>query len=454
MRESGGMSNKMAANELSPIVPLFLVQMLMVQMLGIAVGVTAIYFLPLSISTLIMAIVYALICGFEYRNRVYSPISITLLILNVALFSSVEFLDDSGYLVFAPALFLGTLFLVGLICLLIGRPATACYGGDYGVQALHWRTSILWVAVHAIGALLSLVVIRHPEFYWIVPIPTFLGVLLTIWLQLVDMGPAWRRKLSFESGAFQFKQIPADPISLLPFYRHLLREMLPSIRLANRSARQGLDELVKREMENESVYWERMAFFAAYHNGEIVGTISCISDGSTPLPTEIGNSTPIRLDALRKYGKIADISNLSISRKFRFGQDVITGLICAAIEYALEKDTSFLVTMSVQDSVPLYRKIGFQQLVESGAILDSLRVPVAMLGFNLARRVLCEVEENELAAKLQHSMAPYICERYFKRQALRAAFCRKQAWRLSDEEFAASVCYENTLNSAIPLGAN
>ena len=417
-------------------VPYFRAQLLLVQMATVAVATLTMYLLPFFLGTGLLTALYGAIVWLEHRRGVYSPISLALLLLSATLLLNHGTLEQSGYAIYAPVMFFGVLFVVGGALLLLRRPATTFHGGKFGLSALHWRTSALWVGIYAICAGMSWVVAgHHPELFWMPPLLAIGGVALTLRLQLVDMGAAWRRPRSFTRGEFSFHQVPSDREHLLPFYRHFVREAMPAVRLGVGPRDESFERVLDIKMANDEPGWPGVAFFMAYRGETVVGTISCVADRSgRDLPFEKEHSSPISLTRLRDYGRVVEVGRFSIAKDHRCGQDVIQGLFRCATEYALEHDAAFLVAQSYQAALPIYRKIGFTALSDQVVHQNGIGVGVVLAAFNLARRAICEVDAQQLAERMRGNMNAYLAERYVKRQALRGVFRQAQAWRLSDAD--------------------
>lgn len=419
-----------------PIVTFYRVRMMLAQMVMVVLATAFMLFLPLQISAGGLTLIYGAMIWGERHLGVTSPISIALLFASLAIFASQTLFGMEEYALYVSPFFFGVLFAVSAILLLARRPATLFYGGAQGVIELHWRTSSVWVVVYALGLGLGLVLPYYPEGYWLMPLLPLAGVGITLWLQFVDMGAAWRRPRSFNQGNYRLEQLPSTREGLRGFYEHFIREAMPSIRQGSRQEHDAYEDLVALKMESDAGSWSRILFFAAYADGEMIGTISCmLKTSSGTLGFETGHSNPLSLTKLQKYGKVIEVGRFSIAPKHRFGQDVIQGLMRCAIEYAFETDAAFLVAQSYLSAFPIYQKIGFQKVDDRVSHQLGLGVAIYPVFFNLARRVTCESPAG-VTNRLSSVLSPYRAERYFKRQSLRSLFVRKPAWALSDREIA------------------
>jgi hypothetical protein len=308
------------------------------------------------------------------------------------------------------------------------------------------------VLCYCIGIAVSAFIIFYPQYFWLLPLVPIVGVCVTLWLQLVDMGPAWRRPKAFTFGQFEFCQLSQKDNALIPFYEHFIREALPSIRQGIRPGDDSFDALVKLKMECDQGSWGETLFFTASVDGEVIGTISCmLKTSSNSLGFESGHSRQLDLTALRRFGKVVEVGRFSISPKHRFGQDVIQGLLRCAVEYAFETDAAFLVSQSYLSACPIYQKIGFRKLDETISYQKVLGVAIYPMVFNLARRVVCE-SHSEVTNRLSDVLSPYRGERYFKRKSIAAMFRQMPAWALTDEKIAALISESPQSRSDLNVG--
>jgi predicted GNAT family N-acyltransferase len=426
--------------KLRPTESFYRVRLLFLQLATMVLATAIMYLLPLSVSFYFLVLLYGFVICTERRFKVWSPISLALFMVSIALCVGQSTLDEAGYEIYSPVILFGILFLVGAALLMLGRPATSFYGGELGLPELHWKTSMLWVGLYASAGFAGWMMVRYPFFYWLLPALMLAGAVVTLKWQLFDMGSAWRRSVFFTLGRYQFVQIANDSPQLLLFYEHFVREAMPAIKAGIGPKNLSCEQLVDLKMAEDAAGLNQTTFFLAFQDTKVVGTISCMTDGASKrLSFENGHSSPIDLQQLRNYGRVVEIGRFSISKDHRLGQDVIQGLMRCAVEFSLEKDASFLVTQSYLAARPIYRKIGFQALDEKIVHQRGIGTAVQLLFFNLTRRLICDDELKPVAGKLQSILSPYLAERYFKRQALRALFYPRQAWQLSDSALSALV---------------
>lgn len=421
------------AASLRPDPQFFRVQLLLVQMAAIVAVTSMMYVLPFSLSIVLLVMIYGGIVTMELWRGVRSPVSITLLFISIVFLGLGRVFTDELLQTIFPVVLFFSLCAVSAGFLAAGRPVTSFYGSKDAFLTLHWRTSALWLVVYAASLLGAWISLSSPALFWLVPCVSGVGVALTFWWQLVDMGPAWRRARCFYVGNYRFEQVTANQQNLLPFYRHFLREALPAVRQGTDDPTLSGEALLERAMTLYADSWHKATFFLAWQDNEVVGTIYCVAGNHLPLGFEDAYAPPFSLQTLRQYGRVVDINFFSIAKQHRFGQDLIQGLLRCAIEFAMENDACFLITQAYESALPVYKKIGFITLSDQ-IVQTRLGVPAALIGYNLARRAVCKTEQQEVSSKLQEVMSPYVMERYFKRQVIRTLLGRKQAWQLSDQD--------------------
>jgi len=199
----------------------------MAAVLGVVV---AMYLMPLEISAPLLGTMYAVMVWRESRYGIHSPISITLLVLYIGLAVASGTMTGHGYAPAAPILVFATLFLLTGTLLLLGRPVTTFHASEYGTPALHWMTSILWTCIYGVGAVLGWIALGRLELYFLPPVFVGAGIVLTLYLHLIDMGRSGRRRPEFSVGQTVFRQLRNDEQHLRPYYEHFVREALPSLR--------------------------------------------------------------------------------------------------------------------------------------------------------------------------------------------------------------------------------
>jgi hypothetical protein len=428
------------------------VRMMLVQMGMVVLTMFVMLLIPMPYSLALLSLLYWAVVALERRMGVISPISHALLLACLVLFLAHVSFETESWEPYVPGILFSVLALVGGVCLLRRCPATLCYGGQHGALALHWRTSSLWFGIYCLGMFFSGLIVHHPQFFWILPLLPLTGVCCTLWLQLVDMGRAWRRPTQFSLGSFTFTQLQPVQGELQPFYEHFIREALPSIRQGIRPGDDTFESLVKLKIECDQPTWGETLFFTAVAEGEVIGTISCMLKTDTnSLGFETGHTHLLKLDSLRSFGKVIEVGRFSISPKHRFGQDVIQGLLRCAVEYAFETDAAFLVSQSYLTACPIYQKIGFIKVNEQISHQKVLGVAIYPMVFNLARRVICE-SHAEVTNRLSNVLSPYRGERYFKRLSITSLFRRTPVWALDDDEVISMISVNSSSNAVSSVG--
>lgn len=418
-----------------PVALFYRVRLMLAQMMSALLTTFLLLGLPPKPGSLAVAL---LLCGLrvaESRQSVRSPLTLAGALMGLALVVLNHAVDLGADAIHVPAIFFGVLFLVGGSCLLRGHPASMYYSEGIGTPALHWRTSCAWVAVYGSACLTSLLLPWRPDLFWLLPSLTLVGVASTLWLQLVDMGPAHRRARHSQTGALRIEEIEANREALLPFYEHYVREAAHSIKQGRKPGPSALDDQRRRMLDADTACWPHTRFFAAYDGQDMIGTISCMRRvAGAALGIESTVSRPASLHQAAAFGKVMQVARFSIRPSHRQRQDVFRGLLGAVIEYALEQDVALLVAQAYPSVYPVYAKIGFIRLSEELDHAKDTGAPLFAMAFNLARRVVCGHGDEPGAFRLDAALSPYLSERYFKRQSLRSIFRSRPVWALADAD--------------------
>ncbi|WP_310452586.1 GNAT family N-acetyltransferase [Sulfuritalea sp.] len=415
-----------------PVVLFYRVRMMLAQMLVVLLATLSIFLLPLPHGYIVLTLVYGALLLAERRLSIRSPLTVGAFLLSAFVLVLNQLVEWNAYGIYVPVAYFGLLFMIGAACLLRRHPASLYYSDGYGSLALHWKTSGAWVLIYAAGLAVSLLLTLQPGLFWLLLVLPVAGVLLTLWLQLVDSGPASRRSQSFSLGSFRFEEVPPHRETLGPFYTHLMREEKPNLIQGKGVDMLSFEQQLQLRFESDAPCWSSSRFFVAYEGKEIIGTISCrMKTVSARLGVESASDL-VSVDRLGEYGGVMEVGRFSIGERYRLRQDVIQGLLRSVIEYAFENDAAFLVTQALQPSIPIYTKIGFQKISERLGLLQGTRTPVLLMVFNLAKRAVCDLEDARANFRLVGALSPYLGERYFKRQSLRSIFASKRAWCIPD----------------------
>lgn len=422
------------------------VRMMMAQMIVVVLATFTIFSAPLSYGAAALTAIYGALLLAERRMSIRSPLTAGTLLLSVVVLLANWLTDLGAYSIYISAAYYGLLLLIGTVSLIRRHPMSLYYSDGYGSLDLHWKTSVLWVLIYAIGFVLSLLIPSYTDLFWLLPVLPVVGVLETLWLQLVDMGPRWRRAAQFSMGSIRVEEVASNREQLAPFYVHFVREAAHSLKQGREVRKLSFDQLLQLKMECDSPSWNKTKFFVAIEGDEIVGTISCIlKTADAQLGVEAGISEPLNLEPLAKHGKIIEVGRFSISDRHRFRQELVQGLLRAVVEYAFEKDAAFLVAQAYPNVVPIYSKIGFQKISDRVVHQKGTGSPVMLLVFNLAKRAICELEEPQTTSRLETVLSPYLGERFFKRQSLLSIFNRRRPWSISSEQLT-QLCLTTSVN--------
>lgn len=425
----------MPADTSQPVVAFHRVRLMVAQMLVVVFATGSIFFVPMPYGATLMALLYGALLYAERTLSVRSPLTIGVFALSLLVWLAQILVDPGAYGLYTATLYYGLLFAIGAVCLAWGQPLSRFYSGGLGLPALHWMTSVFWVLLYAAGLTLSLLIPRYPSlFIWLVVLP-LAGVLVTLWLQLVDMGPRYRRCTAFHVGGFDFSQLKPNREALQPFYEHFVREASHSLKQGKDVRGLSFEQVLELKMASDTAGWADTLFFVARDGEAVIGTISCtLRTADAQLGVEAGIREPLYLDALERHGRILEVGRFSINAKYRMRKELVQGLLRAVVEYAFEQDVPFLIAQAYPGVVPIYTKIGFELISDKVVEQTGTGAPVMLLVFNLARRAICEEKPAQVGASAEVNMSPYLEERFFKRQSLFSLFNGKQPWAVSNAQ--------------------
>lgn len=418
-----------------PVALYYRVRMMLAQMVVVLLAMGSVFLLPLHVGAMVLTALYGALLVAERRLSIRSPLTLATFLLSAVVLALELVVDVGAWGIYVPAAYFGVLFVIGAACLLRGHPASLYYSGGRGSMPLHWRTSGAWVLIAAAGLTAGLLLPLRPGLFWLLPALSLAGVLLTLWLQLVNLGVAPRRQRSFCFGGFRFEEVPSRRDALVPFYSHYVREATHSLKQGRTARHVSFQQLLQLKMDSDASSWPRIRFFVAREGEEIVGTISCTmkTDG-VPLGVESAVDAPISLAQLQAYGRVMQVARFTINPRYRLRPEVFRGLLRSVIEYALENDVAFLVTQAYESVGPIYSKIGFRKIRQQVVHVNDTGAPVVLMAFNLAKRVVCDSDDAGAGFRLEGALSPYLSERYFKRQSLRSLFVSRPGWAIPDDE--------------------
>lgn len=415
-----------------PVPTFYSVRVMMAQMLVVMLVAFSMFWLPLSESSVLLVVLYGVLLLAERRMSIRSPQTLGIFLLSTSLLLLERTVGLGVYEIYMPAAYFGMLFLIGMVCMVRGHPLSLYYSYGNGLLPLHWWTSGVWVSIYAVGLTVGLLLPLNPGLFLLVPALPVAGAVLTLWLQLVSMGPLWRRPKTMHLGAFRFEEVPPHPAALKPFYTHFVREATHTMRQAEEMQGLSLEQMVEAKMQSDAPVWPGTRFFAAYEGEEMVGTVSCgLKSSKVALGVETTVHDPLSLDQLQQYGGIVEIGRFSICSRHRLQRELIQGLFRCSIEFALERDIAFLVIQAFPPVVSIYSKIGFQKI--SGEMIRQRGVGtrVMLMVYNLAKVAVCGLQDAREDFR-RDTTKSYFGERYFKRQSLLSLFRSKPAWAIPD----------------------
>lgn len=419
---------------------------MLVQMVVVTVVTLAIFYAPGATGNVLFAGLYAGLLYFERRLNILNWQTIVLFALALFSLTASGFSDHIG--LYVPAALYGVLFAFSAIQLVRGRPMTMIYGGKYGHPSIHWRTSVLWLAVFGSALAISILMFQHLWLITLLPFIMVLGVIVTIWLQLQSKITNLVPGASFKEGELEFAEIERTDQNIDAFYIHFARETLyQTPNRVGQEARAEISVLAQEEKDRDKAQGvlSTRRYFVVRKNDEIVASISFVEMPEGWELSEIGQSLNIE-DLRRDYGTIGLFDHFCIAPKFRNRPSIMQRLLRMAIEAAFEADCSFVTTFAFANIAPLYRKIGFVPLLEKSVASVRCGAELAPMMMNLSHSAICEFEEMEKRGYGRDDLIgrSNLGERYFKRQVLKSVWQRHPAWKLD------ILSYVRDLSSATP----
>lgn len=301
------------------------------------------------------------------------------------------------------------------------QPFAFLYAKVQHVPRLRHHHSHWWLAVLSVAALLSLILSPTLQI-WAIAGVALIGFIGHAWLQLVGAGSAWKPVTERKVGEFEFRRIPTTPEDLKPLYELYVTELMPSLQEGAKFVPTSVEKLVEEKMRADMPFWPQIAFFAAYHNGQLIGTKSCQFDSpGCKLPFEHGHTQPLSLNRLREIGNIVELGKFCVAEQYRMSPEVFGGLLICTTELAMSRDTTFIVLQSVLRSARIYGKMGFTTMTKEPVANLEHGVKVQLLAKNITAE---GQSDNPLMANVQEHFSQYILCRFVWRQILRMAASR------------------------------
>ena len=396
-------------------------------------AIVILYFAPLAVAPLLAAALYAGLWAYERRLGVVSPITriMTAFYLFFAGFPFYRGDDPSWTAWFSPMVY-WTLAALILALLLAGRPFTAVHAGAAGFAPLHRATSLVWGGLHLAAGLAALVLAPGSGFLYVPLGLMALGAFATIWLNFFSMGPAGKRRSSFELEGYSFREATSRS-DRETFHRVIAEAFRPDAQSAL-----GL----RRKIDTEAIVRDHRAIsdarpdtflpFLAFAGDRPVGGICIFFDHARRrLPIE--DVAHLDLTPWRRVGPIAEVGRLGVLPRYRISPALLKGLFKCVIEAAAEKRIHVLFNDAFDFQARMYEKLGFKAFhgMAQGPCAEqvtSYGIKVVPMIMDLAGTVRRGGPDGT-AADMHDVLAPYVMERFFKHVVVRemaSAFLRRR----------------------------
>ena len=385
-------------------------------------AVLALYCTPLGVAPFVAASLYAGLWLYELRLGVASPITRVMTVFLVFFAVVAGRSDDPTWVAWFSPMVYWTLAALVLLLLVAGRPFTAMYAGDVAFPPLHRALSSMWVALHLAAGFAALIFMPDPAFLYVPASLMVLGVLATLWLNFVSMGPACGRRSRFEMEGYSFREA-TSPSDRETFYRVIAEAFRPDAQSALGTRRKLDTAAIVREHRAISDAWQgEFLPFLAFADDRPVGGICIFFDHKRRgLPIE--DIAHVDLSPWRRAGRVAEVGRLGVLRRHRISPVLLRGLFKCVIEAAAERRIHFIFNDSFDFQVRMYEKLGFRPLDDDpGAAraehATSYGIKVLPMMMDLASMVRTDTPGG-IASDIGGLLAPYVMERYFKHLAVR-----------------------------------
>lgn len=376
----------------------------------------SIYFFPIHIFYLIGLFLYGLFFIIELYLKRVTPICILLFLIFFLLSILYFIFNQRWFLFYTGSFFYFPLALMGIVLLIIKRPFSIYYSGGKGMLSLHYTISVMWVVIYIVSATASIVLIPNPAFVYVPLLLMITGILVTIFLNYIYLGYSHIRKKEFNVNKYCVKEI-RDNKSIDEFYSLFSKEVWKAISISPKRSVKSIAEYKEKIINLDSKYNNHIVRFMLYDNGRPIGAACCIMDSRVGLPIE---HKGLRLEGIRKIGKILEIGDFTIDTGYRFKPEIFLGILKAIIDFALKEDIAFLVASSYEHSTALYEKIGLTKILDKPVSGTISGLNSYLYVYNLARAILYhkDISNSSTHQQLMTMLNPFFLERYYKRQLI------------------------------------
>ena len=385
-------------------------------------AILTLYFAPLDFAPLIAASLYGWLWVYERRLGVASPITRIMTAFHLLFAFVVHRAEDPSWIAWYSPVVYWTLAALILALLVAGRPFTTVYAEDLGFPPLHRALSAMWAALHFAAGLCAVVLSPHPAFLYCPLGLMMLGVLGTVWLNFVSMGPACGRRTRFEMEGYSFREATSRR-DRETFYRVIAEAFRPDAQSALGMRRKVDTTAIVDEHRAISDAWRNKFLpFLAFAGDRPVGGI-CIFFDHRRRGLPIEEIAHVDLGPWRRMGPVAEVGRLGVLRPHRISPAILRGLFKCVIEAAVERRIHFIFNDSFDFQVRMYEKLGFG-VFRDGAYASRSEhstgygIKVVPMMMDLAA-VVRMATPSGIAADMEDALAPYLMERYFKHLVIR-----------------------------------
>ena len=382
------------------------------------------YFIPAGVAPFVSLGLYGLLLWLEHRHGVLSPVTALMTVFYLALLITQIMAPDILWAAFAaPAVYFLLAALVwGL--LIARRPFTNVYSNGSGFVPLHNAISVMWGSLHLAAGLAALALMPHILFLIIPLLLMLIGVVGTLVLNFVTMGPRHGRQKCFQIGKFTFRQVRTDAEFDI-FYATIAEAYRADLQRAS-GLRRKIDK-ARIEAEHRASDAKRSGHFIpflAYDGKKVAGGI-CVFLDHRELGLPVEHEAMIALDACRSRGGVAEMGRLGVLQDYRLERCLLPGLFKCVIEVAAERRIHTIVNDSFAWQVGLYSKIGFSPITDAPYVSDENSTGYGLsaqpLALDLAGMVLLE-RQNTTGNNVREILNDYVIERFFKVLALQELY--------------------------------
>ena len=398
------------------------VRLMLASLAAMPAAIVAIYFTPLAVAPYIAASFYVALWAYERRLGVASPITRAMTVFYLGFALSRGWFEDPSWMAWFSPVVYWTLAALIFALLLAGKPFTAFYAGQAGFPPLHRAMSVTWGGLHAAAGLAALLLIPDPGFLYYPLILMASGVLATMWLNFVSMGPAHERQPRFELEGYSFREAVGRE-DRETFYRIVAEAYRADLQKTLGMSRKLDTEAIIREHRASNAKWQADFLpFLAFAGDRPAGGICIFFDHrerGLPIESEAG----LDLGPWRRAGPVAEVGRLGVARRYRMNPVLLKGLFKCVIEAAAERRVHFIFNDSFEFQAGMYRKIGFSGLRDEPYVSPDEHstgygLKVLPMMMNLAGMVRMDVQSST-SSDMQGVLAPYVMERFFKQLAVR-----------------------------------